>query len=258
MKVYAISDLHVDFPENLDWLAQLSREQYTEDLLILAGDVTDDLELLKRVFGMLLERFQTVCFVPGNHELWVRGAAYDCSIEKFHAVLAACEACGVETGCFRTEHLSVVPLYGWYDFSFGEPDASLKMGWRDFHVCSWPQQLSTASAVNNYFLSLNNSRLSEKNQVVISYSHFVPHIELMPDQIPPHKRVVYPVLGSQELGNQVSRLNPDIHVYGHSHVNQEKRIGSIKYVNNAFGYPSESRISKKKLHCVFDSITPQR
>ncbi len=77
----------------------------------------------------------------------------------------------------------------------------------------------------------------------------------MPDSIPARKRFLYPVLGSRGLGDQVTQLNPDIHVYGHSHVNQSKTIAGIHYVNNAFGYPSETRISAKKLQCVFPRST---
>jgi Icc-related predicted phosphoesterase len=42
----------------------------------------------------------------------------------------------------------------------------------------------------------------------------------MPSLIPLNRRQVYPVLGSVNLGEQLKQLQPDIHVYGHSHVNQ--------------------------------------
>jgi predicted phosphodiesterase len=51
----------------------------------------------------------------------------------------------------------------------------------------------------------------------------------------------------------VSQLNPDIHIYGHSHVNRNIEVDDICYVNNAFAYPSEENISRKKLHCVLNT-----
>ena len=71
MRVFALSDVHVDYPENLEWVLGLSNIDYQNDVLILAGDVSDDLKKLELVFEALLGKFCKVLFVPGNHELWV-------------------------------------------------------------------------------------------------------------------------------------------------------------------------------------------
>ena len=76
----------------------------------------------------------------------------------------------------------------------------------------------------------------------------------MPEYIPLDKRRVYPVLGSRGLGRQVSQLKPDTHIYGHSHLNQLVKIDDISYVNNAFAYPKEDRISRKKLLSVLSIL----
>jgi predicted phosphodiesterase len=49
----------------------------------------------------------------------------------------------------------------------------------------------------------------------------------MPSLIPLNRRQVYPVLGSVNLGEQLKQLQPDIHVYGHSHVNQSIELDNI-------------------------------
>ena len=41
MRVIALSDVHTDHPDNLRWIEELSSSDYTEDLLILAGDVAE-------------------------------------------------------------------------------------------------------------------------------------------------------------------------------------------------------------------------
>ena len=74
----------------------------------------------------------------------------------------------------------------------------------------------------------------------------------MPSYIPEDRRRIYPVLGSDGLGEQVKQLNPDIHIYGHSHVNQSVELENIRYVNNAFARPTENRIARKQLHCVLE------
>ncbi|PCJ23640.1 MAG: metallophosphoesterase [SAR86 cluster bacterium] len=253
MRVFAVSDIHVDYAENLQWVLQLSQQDYQQDILILAGDVSDDMALLEQVFESLQSKFMHLLFVPGNHELWVDKKEHVCSLEKFEAINSLCASRGVHTSLFESNDISFVPLLSWYDFSFGEPDRHLKRAWRDFRACSWPDNMQSSSAVAEYFHQQNIPLLETKNKTVISYSHFLPRIDVMSERIPQDRRRVYPVLGSEKLGLQVCQLNPDIHVYGHSHVNQNIEIDSIRYVNNAFAYPSESRISRKQLHCVYES-----
>lgn len=253
MRFFALSDIHVDYSENLQWVESIDSGAYRDDVLILAGDATDDLVLLTRILGELRLKFSSVLFVPGNHELWLRADDVDCSLEKFDAIKALCSDVGVETGITRFGKVSVVPLYSWYDFSFGQPSRHLLRAWRDFRECRWPEFLDGAEAINNHFLAMNTDRLLVSDDKVISFSHFMPRIDLMPERIPEKRRIVYPVLGSESLGLQVAQLNPDIHIYGHSHVNRDIVVDNICYVNNAFAYPSEERISRKNLHCVLDT-----
>ena len=74
----------------------------------------------------------------------------------------------------------------------------------------------------------------------------------MPAFIPKAQRVLYPVLGSVQLEGQLRRLNPDIHVYGHSHVNRQVETDGVSYINNAFGYPRETWTTSKQLLCIHE------
>ena len=264
MRVFALSDVHADYPENLEWLLSINDLEYRHDVLILAGDISHDMLILRRVFKSLAGKFRDVLFVPGNHELWVAGVngangvngvdepEFRCSLEKFYAVLKLCEEEGIRSTVCHYGGVSLIPLFSWYDFSFGEPDRHLLRAWRDFRACRWPRRLDSVAAVSTYFLQKNLSSLEISNEIVISCSHFLPRIDVMPAGIPEKRRKVYPVLGSTGLGEQVMRLNPDIHVYGHSHVNQLIELENTVYVNNAFAYPGEGRIARKRLHCVLD------
>jgi 3',5'-cyclic AMP phosphodiesterase CpdA len=88
MRVYAISDVHTDYRDNLQLLTRVAR--YPDDALILAGDVSDRLSILRQTFSVLLERFRYVFYVPGNHEMWIRGGEYEDSLQKFHGILELC------------------------------------------------------------------------------------------------------------------------------------------------------------------------
>ena len=89
MRVFALSDIHIDYDVNARWIESLSMSEYKDDVLILAGDVTDTLQLLDWCLRALAKRFRKVLFVPGNHELWViREAGEKNSLQKFDDVCA--------------------------------------------------------------------------------------------------------------------------------------------------------------------------
>lgn len=251
MKVFAVSDVHVDYRLSKEWLLGLSASDYRKDILILAGDLTDNLQLLEQCFRSLSTKFSKVLFVPGNHELWVVRDKIKTSFQKFDRILEISADCGVSTDIYQQGRFSIVPLFGWYDFSFGKPCAQLKSTWSDFRACNWPDGYGEPE-VTDHFISMNTDKLNLTNQVLISFSHFLPRIDLMPAYIHSSQRYLYPVLGSTLLAGQINTLKPDIHVYGHSHVNRRVEIEGVHYINNAFGYPAETRITRKELLCIYE------
>jgi predicted phosphodiesterase len=251
MRVFAISDIHVDFSANARWIENLSSQDYRNDFLILAGDVSDSLRLLEVSLIALANRFKQVFYVPGNHELWVISDGKEMtSLDKFEKVCTVMENCGVSRAATHGDKLSIIPLLGWYDYSFGEPCNELKAQWMDFMTCKWPHDLGLREIVSR-FAAMNQPLTRPAANTVISFSHFLPRIDVMPSYIPQQHRIVYPVLGTVTLERQIREIRSDIHVYGHSHVNRQIEIDGITYINNAFGYPSETRIAAKRLLCIY-------
>src|SRR5688500_916271 len=86
VRVFAISDLHVDHVENLERLGELLQaDDYRDDLLIIAGDVTHRLSLLKATLQLVKTRFGRVVYVPGNHETWT-SAEHGDSLHKLGVI----------------------------------------------------------------------------------------------------------------------------------------------------------------------------
>jgi hypothetical protein len=116
--IYAVSDLHVDFRENMEWVWSLSSHRYLDDALIVAGDVSDNLQRLELTLVAMRERFAAVMFVPGNHELWVRNGNWTDSWEKFQHIQDLCHRLGILTEPTKFSSDSgpvwLVPLYSWY------------------------------------------------------------------------------------------------------------------------------------------------
>jgi predicted phosphodiesterase len=254
MRIFALSDIHVDYEVNANWIADMSTVDYRDDVLILAGDVTDSLRLLDWCLSTLVARFKKVLFVPGNHDLWVvRDARAKDSLQKFTEVKTVVESNGASMRPFRERGVSIVPLLGWYDYSFGEPSEELKSIWMDYHACRWPNGFGVQE-IAAHFTTLNaDAPSSVPGDKVITFSHFLPRIDLMPKSVPADKQRLYPVLGSALLEGQLRRFTPSIHVYGHSHLNRKVTIDGVCYINNAFGYPQETWIASKRLLCIHES-----
>jgi predicted phosphodiesterase len=252
MRVFAISDLHLDYAANREWLQQLPMHEYNDDVLILAGDVSDRLTLLEDAFGALTRRFSAVLFVPGNHDLWINRERLPDSFAKLDAVLTVTREHGVRTDIYREGDLAIVPLLGWYDYSFGTADDYLKAAWADYRNCLWPGHDETS--LTRFFTEQNptpSSAALQGARRIITFSHFLPRIDLMPERIPEKHRKIYPVLGTSVLERQLRKLGSSLHVYGHSHVNRHVTIDGVTYINNAFGYPSEAHFTGRQLMQVW-------
>ena len=253
VKVFAVSDVHVDYQANAAWVEGLSLTEHRRDVLILAGDISDSLPRLERCFDALALRFRQVLFVPGNHDLWVaRDNAAPDSLQKFEQVRAAAARSGVSMSPFHHGRLTIVPLLGWYDFSFGLPGADLLKTWADFRACRWPEGFD-AARITAHFLAMNRYQRRDEAETIISFSHFLPRVDLMPAGVPEHVAALFPVFGTHQLEPQIRLLRSKIHIYGHSHLNRNLVIDGIRYVNNAFAYPSETRIAAKALACIFET-----
>lgn len=264
MKIWAISDIHVDYTQNLKWIEGLSYQDMQNDILLLAGDISDDMVLLEKTFQALKQRFLSVFYIPGNHDLWVRHYPNITSFDKLDLIKKVAADQGILMHPAHFEGVHIVPLYAWYDHSFGTPSKKLMAMWKDHSACKWPngfdakQITATFTAMNEPISSTSNKLVakladSAHTKTIISFSHFVPNIELMPSRIPERFRLVYPVLGSDTIQEQIDRLGSHIHVYGHSHVNQHIRKDGVLYINNAFGYPRETSITSKQLMCIYET-----
>lgn len=272
-RIFAISDLHVDFPENLRYMLSLSNHDYVDDTLIIAGDVCDSLSRLEQLLVSLQQKFSQLTYVPGNHELWVRDEGAVDSLEKFNAIVSLCQRLGVNTEPFRVGQgqraVWLVPLYSWYRTAEADRHSLLitKEGedwensyWMDNYYCRWPDRLVPDSgAIADYFLSLNNEAVARSYDApVLSFSHFLPRKELIFDApevaerfckegavIPRYSSDPAPtfnftrVAGCSKLDEQISQLGAVMHVYGHQHHQRNRSIAGITYVSNCLGYARE-------------------
>ena len=92
---------------------------------------------------------------------------------------------------------------------------------------------------------------------VVSLSHFVPRQELLPEKRMLFHEMLHKVSGSDPLERQVRRLLPDMHIFGHTHLNVDRTLEGVRYVQWPLGTPREqkgqTRASSLGMLCVYDA-----
>lgn len=227
-RVLCLSDLHTDHVDNLAWLANrtsITASNATTfsrtDLIVVAGDISHDVDRLEESLQLLLRTGASVFFVSGNHEAWLsstelKEAPPSSSLAKLEKIYERCNDLGVLTGCTvvggtheRSHPLWILPLASWYDGSLSVTGCEdlcrdfPKWPWVDFLRCQWPGFPPTNDSIlkkiprglAGYFLEQNEERVigpfqsafaaSSKHLQdqagIMTVSHFLPNRQCLPD-----------------------------------------------------------------------------
>jgi len=185
--------------------------------------------------------------------------------EKLDEVRKICGSLGIRLGPVRLGRLLIVPLYSWYEAAFDdEPEMEfvddtpeLRRRWMDYGYCRWGEALESAdgfhfspeqgasSHVAAHFAARNSRRIeavrdaTRPDDVVITVSHFVPRLELLPEKrflVDPH---LPKVSGSELIEAQLRALGSRLHVFGHTHLAMDFDIDGVRYVNWPLGSDRE-------------------
>ncbi|MBD3557355.1 metallophosphoesterase [Planktothrix sp. FACHB-1355] len=244
MRIFAISDLHTDFQANWLELQQSSQTLFNEDILIVPGDIADRMEVIVKTLEFLKSIFREVCYVPGNHELWSKRESKT-SLLKLKEILGFCENSGIHTKPVRFADVWLVPLLSWYQTEklpeAIEKDETLML-WTDLYFCDWKD---IRGCVSDFMSGMNLESISRlKGGKVISFSHFLPRRELLPDMSRIRFKGLEYVSVCPQIQQQIQILDSKIHIFGHTHINCDLMIDGVRYVQNAFGYPREKGLKR--------------
>eukprot|EP01127_Copromyxa_protea_P018270 TRINITY_DN5709_c0_g1_i1.p1 TRINITY_DN5709_c0_g1~~TRINITY_DN5709_c0_g1_i1.p1 ORF type:complete len:286 (-),score=50.36 TRINITY_DN5709_c0_g1_i1:1-858(-) len=250
-RVYCVSDLHSDEEDNMELLEKLVAKTPKHpdiNVLIVAGDISGDCKVIEETLLLLLQVFPTIFYCPGNNELRMhkKEKGFD-SIEKFEKVMKICEKIGVHVTAKKINGVWIVPLFSWYTPTFSDDwdgDFSYQRGWLDFRRCRFPtlseKYTEDPDVIANYFLNLNKDHVHAYDEPVITFSHFLPRKELLPP-FQFLKPTLPFVTGCKGIEKQIREIGSIVHVYGHTHVNNEFEKNGVRYVQNALGHPRERK-----------------
>jgi predicted phosphodiesterase len=255
-KLLAVSDLHVTHPENRRLIEGL-RPESDADWLIVCGDVSDNVEDVGWALARLREKFATVVWTPGNHELWtspddrvkLRGD------RRYRHLVEICREIDVLTPedpykVWDGEGgpATVAPLFLLYDYTFGCNIAptkaeSLALAHRAGVVCSdefllHPDPYASRDAWCHARVQETERRLAhcDGEIPIVLVNHF-PLID------EPTKVLMHPEFaqwcGTKRTADWHRRFRAAVVVYGHLHIPRTTWHDGVRFEEVSLGYPRE-------------------
>jgi 3',5'-cyclic AMP phosphodiesterase CpdA len=256
--LFAVSDLHVDHPENRTVVDRL-RPSANGDWLIVCGDVADSPDQVEWALRILRERFERVIWTPGNHELLahrddpsqLRGE------QRYLHLVELCGRIGVTTPedpfpIWDGEGgpAQIVPLFLLYDYSFGRnvgatKEEALRRAYDAGVVCVdefllHPDPYPSREAWCEARVAASERRLeaSDPSLPMVLINHF-PLID-EPTRVLRHPEFAQ-WCGTVRTAEWHRRFRAAAVVYGHLHIPRTTWHDGVRFEEVSLGYPRERR-----------------
>jgi 3',5'-cyclic AMP phosphodiesterase CpdA len=254
--LYGVSDLHITHPDNRQ-IVEGIQPRSSADWLLICGDISEAMEDVEWALTLLGERFETVVWVPGNHELWtlpddksgLRGES------RYLHLVEMCRRVGVLTpeDSYPVWEgpggpMTIAPLFLLYDYTFGRNIAetkqeSLALAHAAGVVCSdefllYPDPYSSREAWCRARVQATERRLSECNTEIPTV--LVSHFPLISNVT----RVLWHPEFAQWCGTEHTadwhrRFRAAVVVYGHLHIPRTSWHDGVRFEEVSLGYPRE-------------------
>ena len=255
-RLLGISDVHVGNRENREVVEGLRCES-DNDWLIVAGDVAELVSEIEWALRVLCDRFCTVIWVPGNHELWtpphdpvtLRGQA------RYQHLVDLCRGLGVITPEDSYPVWQgpggpalIAPLFLLYDYTFRvdgthSKEQSLAYAHQTGVVCTDEVSLHPDPYPSRE--AWCRVRVAETERWLMGCDPGMPlvlvnHWPLIRE---PTRRLRYPEFaqwcGTELTADWHRRFRTVAVVYGHLHIRRSTVHDGVRFEEVSLGYPRE-------------------
>ena len=235
MIVQYASDLHLEFPENKDFLKNYPLNP-KGDILLLAGDIVPFAVMDKHAdfFSYVSDHFQMTYWIPGNHEYYYFDAATKCGIlnDKIRDNVFLVNNTAIQHSnikfIFSTLWAKISPAHEW----------QIERSMSDFHVIKYNGHRFSSGQFNQLHDEsrkfLNQELNIENPGKTIVVTHHVPTFMNYPEK---YKGDILNEAFAVELFDLIEEKKPDYWIYGHSHNHAtDFKIGKTQLLSNQLGY----------------------
>ncbi|MBB4677097.1 metallophosphoesterase family protein [Crossiella cryophila] len=259
-RLLAVSDLHVAYPENRTIVEEQLHPGHPGDWLIVAGDVGELYADIEWALTLLAQRFDTVIWVPGNHELWtpkedpvqLRGD------QRYRRLVEMCRELGVYTPedpfpVWRGAGgpVAIAPLFVLYDYTFRTDPA-------DDKAAALAKAHAAGVVCTDEFLLHPNPYPSRdawcRSRLTITQRRLDAHDSSLPLVLVNHWPLVrdptfvlrYPEFalwcGTEGTADWHRRYRVSAAVYGHLHIPRTTTYDGVRFEEVSIGYPRERKM----------------
>lgn len=249
MIVDIASDLHVDrWPGTIDW-----SKNKKSDIIIVAGDISDDINDTVKVVNKLTDIYEHVLFIEGNHEY----QKYFPDLEYTPNFLKRNLSPKVQylfDKIYIIGDTAFVAQCGWWNFEFGEPIVHRDISRNEFvKVFSeeMAEKILKEAVSHTNWLSMWVDKLQYDDNIskIVVFTHSLPHQDLLSWDIYPESRnnvgnygnTLYKNVFKSDIKNKIK-----LWVFGHNHDSKDKIIENIHMVSNPRGKPRDFNKSNWK------------
>ena len=229
------SDLHLEFPENKDFLKS-NPLQANNRILLLAGDIVPFavMKTHNGFFNYLSDNFEQTYWIPGNHEYYHTDIANKSGTlnEKIRNNVFLVNNNSVIHGnvkfIFSTLWSNIRPAYQW----------QVERGMSDFHVIKYNRYNFSADMYNQLheecLAFIRQELINTNTHKTVVTTHHVPTLLNYPQK---YKGDILNDAFAVELFDLIERVGPDYWIYGHTHSNTPVfKIGKTRLLTNQLGY----------------------
>lgn len=234
MKIQYASDLHIEFPENKEFLRNNPLKPIG-NILVLAGDIVPFAVLEKNLdfFSYLSDNFENTYWIPGNHEYYhsdladKSGTFHEKIMDNVHLLNNTAVTLADAEFVFSTLWTEISERNKWY----------IQKHLSDFHVIKHKEEGIKVEQYNqNYWESIVfiKNALQDSGNKSIVVTHHVPTFLNYPEK---YKGDILNEAFAVELFDLIEQYQPEFWIYGHTHHNTaDFKIGNTQLLTNQLGY----------------------